>query len=29
LPGVAALRASGIVKRFEETCALDGVDLMV
>jgi ABC-2 type transport system ATP-binding protein len=29
LPGVAALRASGIVKRFEETCALDGVDLAV
>jgi ABC-2 type transport system ATP-binding protein len=29
LPGVAALRASGIVKRFEETCALDGVDLSV
>jgi ABC-2 type transport system ATP-binding protein len=29
LPGVAALRASGIVKRFEETCALDGVDLTV
>jgi ABC-2 type transport system ATP-binding protein len=27
LSGVAALRASGIVKRFEETCALDGVDL--
>jgi ABC-2 type transport system ATP-binding protein len=26
---VAALRASGIVKRFEETCALDGVDLVV
>jgi ABC-2 type transport system ATP-binding protein len=29
LPGVAALRASGIVKRFEETCALDGVGLSV
>jgi ABC-2 type transport system ATP-binding protein len=29
LPGVAALRASGIVKRFEATCALDGVDLLV
>jgi ABC-2 type transport system ATP-binding protein len=29
LPGVAALRASGIVKRFEKTCALDGVDLTV
>jgi ABC-2 type transport system ATP-binding protein len=26
---VAALRASGIVKRFEETCALDAVDLAV
>jgi ABC-2 type transport system ATP-binding protein len=26
---VAALRASGIVKRFEEICALDGVDLVV
>jgi ABC-2 type transport system ATP-binding protein len=25
---VAALRASGIVKRFETTCALDGVDLL-
>ena len=24
---MAALRATGIVKRFEETCALDGVDL--
>ena len=24
---MAALRASGIAKRFEETCALDGVDL--
>jgi ABC-2 type transport system ATP-binding protein len=29
LPGVAALRASGILKRFEATCALDGVDLSV
>jgi ABC-2 type transport system ATP-binding protein len=27
LTGVAALRASGIVKRFETVCALDGVDL--
>jgi ABC-2 type transport system ATP-binding protein len=27
LSGVAALRASGIVKRFETVCALDGVDL--
>ncbi len=25
---MAALRASGIVKRFETTCALDGVDLL-
>jgi ABC-2 type transport system ATP-binding protein len=29
LPDVAALRASGIVKRFEATCALDDVDLAV
>jgi ABC-2 type transport system ATP-binding protein len=26
---VAAVRASGVVKRFESTCALDGVDLKV
>jgi ABC-2 type transport system ATP-binding protein len=26
---VAALRASGLVKRFETTCAVDGVDLVV
>jgi ABC-2 type transport system ATP-binding protein len=26
---VAAVRASGLVKRFESTCAVDGVDLMV
>lgn len=26
---MAALRASGIVKHFEKTCALDGVDLML
>ncbi len=26
---MAALRARGLVKRFEETCALDGVDLLV
>ena len=26
---MAALRASGIVKRFEDTCALDGVDVVV
>jgi ABC-2 type transport system ATP-binding protein len=26
---VAAVRATGVVKRFEETCALDGVDLVV
>ncbi len=26
---VAAVRASGVVKRFESTCALDGVDLTV
>ncbi|MGN6167240.1 MAG: ABC transporter ATP-binding protein [Solirubrobacteraceae bacterium] len=26
---MAALRACGIVKRFEETCALDGVDLAI
>src|SRR5437764_2020328 len=26
---VAAVRASGLVKRFESTCAVDGVDLVV
>jgi ABC-2 type transport system ATP-binding protein len=26
---VAAVRASGLVKRFESTCAVDGVDLLV
>ena len=26
---MAAVRASGLVKRFETTCALDGVDLVV
>src|SRR5436853_525711 len=26
---VAAARASGVIKRFETTCALDGVDLTV
>jgi ABC-2 type transport system ATP-binding protein len=29
LNAVAAVRASGLVKRFETTCAVDGVDLVV